>query len=536
MNNQFEVESYSFRESGFFSNLMCDYLEQKESLKHLVDGFPSFDSILSKAASRQTLPLERDVLVASIQKQYETQGLLNDRVAQQLSLLSKNNSFTVTTGHQLNIFGGPLYVIYKIIDVLKLAQELTSQSKGKHFIPVFWMASEDHDFDEIANCKVNGEEILWETHQSGAVGRMHLQEFSSVLEQYKNLLGLGVDTAELQQLFQKAYSKKHTLAQATRYWVATLFKDSNLLIIDGDDVSLKALFTPVIKKELEESLVEKSISPTNTFLKDNYHVQVNPRAINLFYLDDSIRDRIERTETGFALVGKVKAWTKDELLEELQNHPERFSPNALMRPMYQECILPNISYTGGGGELAYWLQLKASFNAFNISFPILLMRNSWQFTDQKVFDRLSKTGVSGINFFQDRTEWEQEFISKIHGEQLQLDQEKVSYQDLITSMKSIASGWDAGMENALDAEQARIQGSFKRLEKKLKAAAKRKSKEEIEYYHRWMDRLFDPSGLQERNESLASMYGIHGANWLKYLLDNTHPVQTKFHLVKVKSN
>jgi bacillithiol biosynthesis cysteine-adding enzyme BshC len=516
--------------------LICDYVEQKESLKHLVDGFPSFVSLQSKAASRKTFPINRGVLVDSIKKQYELQGLLTDVVSEQLNFLTQNNSFTVTTGHQLNIFGGPLYVIYKIIDVLKLAQQLNTASNGKHFIPVFWMATEDHDFEEIANCKVFGEEVVWETEQHGAVGRIHLQEFASVLAQYKDLLGLGVAVAELQQIFQKAYHKKNTLAQATRFWVTTLFKDSDLLIVDGDDVSLKALFAPIMQKELEESLVEKSMLTTNAFLKDNYHLQVNPRAINLFYLEDGLRTRIERTENGFALVGEVKAWTKEELLQELQNYPDRFSPNALMRPMYQECILPNISYTGGGGEMAYWLQLKATFEVFDLSFPILLVRNSWHFAEQKVYERLSETGVSGLNFFQDRAEWEQDFISKIHGEELQLDKEKSSFDALLSSMKTIAVNWDAGMENALEAEQARIQRSFKRLEKKLKAAAKRKSIDQLEYYHRWMDALFPSSGLQERKESLASMYGIHGAQWLEYLLENTDPIQTKFQLVKVKSN
>src|SRR5690606_7245616 len=144
--------------------------------------------------------------------------------------------------------------------------------------------------------------------------------------------------------------------------------------------------------------VSKTNEAINT-LPSNYKIQVNPREINLFYLNKNLRGRILETDDLFGVLDTDIRWTKDELLAEVNEYPERFSPNVILRPLYQEIILPNLCYIGGGGELAYWLQLKSNFEAQKVTFPILLLRNSVLLITEKQKEKLNKLKVSVADLF-----------------------------------------------------------------------------------------------------------------------------------------
>jgi len=311
---------------------------------------------------------------------------------QNIELLHHENTFTITTSHQLNLFTGPLYFLYKIISVINLTNELKAAYPENNFVPVYWMATEDHDFDEINYFNFKGKKVQWSRQASGAVGRLNTEDLDKVLDVFTANLGFGANSNGIKKLFKCAYLDHKNLADATRFLANELFGIYGLVIVDADDRDLKSLFAPYVKKELTEQTSFTKVSETNEKINSlGFNVQVNPREINLFYLKEDLRERIVEQNGTYFVNDTDISFTKSELLAELEKHPERFSPNVIMRPLYQEVILPNLCYIGGGGELAYWFQLKSYFKAVNVPFPMLLLRNSVLVKTAKQSEKLKKS-------------------------------------------------------------------------------------------------------------------------------------------------
>ena len=300
-----------------------------------------------------------------------------------IELLLNPNSFTITTGHQLCLFSGPLYVIYKLISTIKLARTLRASYPNYHFVPVFWLASEDHDFDEINHINAFGKRIQWKTNQTGAVGKMKLSNISQVLKELEELLGEGENAQRLMSIFQSAYSSEN-LSQASRIIINELFKEDGLLILDGDDPLLKSTFVDVMKKDIIDHAFYPLLKDQTDLLSQQYHAQAHFRKVNFFELSNQQRKRL----------------TESTSESNIQSKPERLSPNVMMRPLYQEMVLPNLAYIGGGAEVAYWMQLKTAFEAEKIPFPILVLRPSALLIRPNQFKKLNQLDLSPVDLFQ----------------------------------------------------------------------------------------------------------------------------------------
>ena len=199
-------------------------------------------------------------------------------------------------------------------------------------------------------------------------------------------------------MFEEAYINHPNLADATRHLANTLFGSYGLVILDADHSELKRNFIPFVKEELLNQSSHKLVLETAEKLK-NYTVQVNPREINLFYIENDLRERII-LENGKYKVNNTKIeFSKNEIISLLENNPEKFSPNVIMRPLYQEVILPNLCYIGGGGEIAYWLELKSFFDAVEVPFPILLLRNSAVLATEKQAKKADTLGLTWNDLF-----------------------------------------------------------------------------------------------------------------------------------------
>jgi len=396
-------QTIAFQDTGYFSNIICDYLDKKESLKEFYNNYPDIkgfeNQIKSKSASFSNAT--RKVLVSSLTKQYDNLKITNV-TSKNIQLLKQEHTFTVTTGHQLNLFTGPLYFLYKIISTINLTEQLKLEYPDCNFVPIYWMATEDHDFEEIQYFNFKGKKVKWNRESKGAVGRLSLKGLSDVLDEFSSLLGSSKHARKLKDLFRKAYLENDNLTQATRYLANDIFGAFGLVIIDGDDIKLKRQFIPYVKKDLFDQVSYREVSSTIVNLEKNYKIQVNPREINLFYLDKNLRERIVFENGIFKVNNTNLTFKKSEILKELEDSPEKFSPNVLMRPLYQEVILPNLCYIGGGGEIAYWFELKKYFESVNIIFPILLLRNSVLLLTKKHKSKMAKLNLSIADMFQNQ--------------------------------------------------------------------------------------------------------------------------------------
>ncbi|AUD03048.1 bacillithiol biosynthesis cysteine-adding enzyme BshC [Spirosoma pollinicola] len=502
--------------TGQFSSLFLDYITNKDSLKSYYGRFPTIESFKDQLEEKTFDVAKRQVLVDTLERQYQSLPTKPD-----FSVLRQPNTFTVTTGHQLNIFTGPLYIIYKLITTINLARKLKEAYPDYNFVPVYWMATEDHDFAEINHFSLMGKNYAWQTEQRGAVGRMNPQELKTLFSQIPEKLSL----------FEEAYLKHDTLANSARYYVNELFGAEGLVCLDADDASLKRVFAPVMRDELTNQKSAELVQKRTKELEElGYKTVIAPRDINLFYLDDQLRERIERKEDGtFQVLHTKLKFTESELLTLLDKHPERFSPNVVLRPLYQETILPNLAYIGGPSEVPYWLQLKSVFEQYQTPFPILMPRNFAMYVTSVSSKRISKLGLTPEQLFQDTLALKREFVDTHTRHTLKFDNENKTINKSLDAILHKAQMVDPSLERAVLAETKRFANAVARLEKKMRRAEERNQETGVRQLLAVKNDLFPNGGLQERNENFLTFY-LNDQQFLQKMLSAFDPFDYRMQL------
>lgn len=529
-----KITHIPFQNTGFFSKTMTDYLEKNENINPFYNNFPDVNGFKkqlkekSSSFSKET----RKVLAEVLKNQYKDIST-SDSTQEHIDSLLFENTFTVTTGHQLNLFTGPLYFLYKIMCAVNLAEELSEKFPENNFVPIYWMATEDHDFDEINYFNYRGKKVQWNRKDGGAVGRFSTEGLEEVFEEFSNQLGDSRNATYLRELFKRGYLEHDNLADATRFIANKLFAKYGLVIIDADDISLKNLFVPFIEKELTEQTSYKEVSKTITDFEQHYKVQVNPREINLFFLTDSIRERILFEDGVYKVNNTDIVWNKEEIIEEVKNHSERFSPNVIMRPLYQEVILPNLCYIGGGGEQAYWLELKSFFNAVNVPFPILLLRNSVQVVSKKQAKKLDNLNISTEELFLKQNDLLKLKIKENSDIQFSFQDAKILLNEQFLALRRVANETDVSFIGAVDAQERKQQKGLENLEKRLLRAEKRKHKYLVARITELQNELLPNQSLEERQRNFSEYYLEYGDNFIKALKENLKPLQLEFTVLEM---
>ncbi|WP_299670963.1 bacillithiol biosynthesis cysteine-adding enzyme BshC [uncultured Polaribacter sp.] len=523
-----------FEQTGFFSKIMLDYLEQKEPIKSFYNNFPNVSGFHNQIEEKEkSFRLQsRLVLVDALKKQYEGFDI-SEKTRENIQLLKLKNTFTITTGHQLNLFTGPLYFLYKIIAAINLAEELSEKFPAQNFVPVYWMATEDHDFEEINYFNFDGKKVLWSREDGGAVGRFSTEGLESVFEVFSNQLGNSKNAKELKELFSKGYLKHDNLADATRFIANELFKEYGLVIVDGDDKELKKLFIPFIKDELENETSFKEVSKTVTSLEKNYKIQVNPREINLFYLGKNSRERIIFEDGVYKVNNTNTSFSKSEILQEVEKNPLAFSPNVIVRPLYQEVILPNLCYIGGGGEIAYWFELKNYFNKVKVPFPILLLRNSVQVISEKQQKKLDNLNISHEEIFLSQ----HKLLSKkvVENSAIEIDfNAKINFlENQFSDLKEVAKKTDVSFINAVNAQERKQIKGLENLQKRLLKAEKRRQKDLVDRITELQNAIVPNQSLEERQRNFSEYYLEYGSSFIEALKKSLKPLDLEFTILEL---
>lgn len=528
-NKSMKVTNIPFKKTGFFSKTMLDYLEESAEITPFYDNFSSLEGFEKQIATKKAHFSKdtRKTLVTALEKQY-LKVTTTAGTAQNIASLSSENTFTVTTGHQLNLFTGPLYFLYKIITAINLAEELTVKYPKQNFVPIYWMATEDHDFEEINYFNFKGKKVQWNSDQTGAVGRFSTQGLAEVLAVFSEHLGASKNAVFLKELFEKAYIKHANLADATRYIANELFGEYGLVIIDADEKSLKKVFIPFIENELKSQTSYKKVSETIKDFGKNYKIQVNPREINLFYLTDKIRERIVFENDIYKVNNTDISWALNDLLEEVAQFPDRFSPNVIMRPLYQEVILPNLCYLGGGGELAYWLELKSYFEAVKVPFPILLLRNSAQIISEKQATKLTKLTISLEDIFLKKSELLKKKVLGISEEKIDFTEQKEFLKQQFVTLRALAEKTDVSFVGAVNAQEKKQLNGLESLEKRWLRAEKRRHKNFVDRIVFLQNEILPNGSLEERQRNFSEYYLAHGNILIKELKKGLKPLQLEF--------
>lgn len=524
----FAAQHIPYTQTNSFSKLILDYLNDAEPVRPFYSFKPDKEGIRALLEQRKKFATNRTVLVQVLKEQYAALPS-SEAVWANIEALLNENTFTVTTAHQPNLFTGPLYFVYKVLHTIKLAAYLQEQWPEYRFVPVYYMGSEDADFAELNHTYVDGKKIEWKKEQKGAVGRMLVDNtLLQLIDELEGQLAYEPFGQEVVSLLRRCYTAGRTIQEATFELVNELYGVWGLIVLIPDHPLLKAQMHDVFAEDIFQNTSSSIVLQTSQRLEEQYSAQAYPREINLFYLKDSIRERIEKDEDGYVVLNTAIRFTEDELKKELGHHPERFSPNVILRGLYQETILPNIAFIGGGGETAYWLQLKDLFQHFGVSFPALVLRNSFLIVEEKWQAKLDKISLSPAALFKSDDELMKEHVAKYSDQSVSLNGTFEKSEDLYEEIRTQAESIDQTLSQYVIAMKTRSLKELQELEKKMLRAEKRKYVDQQRQITAIKEVLFPNDGLQERVENFSGFYAKWGRGFLSALLNHSPALEQEF--------
>lgn len=470
-------------------------------------------------------PINREVLVEVLREQYEKIPC-SDIVSQQIDKLLLPNTFTITTAHQPSLCTGPLYYIYKIASTIHLTHHLNEKYPGCHFVPVFVMGSEDHDFEEVNHFNLFNKTITWTNDEKGAVGMMSSNNLKPILEELKPILGESENAKKIYGIIEEAYTSHPKYGDGALHLTSELFRSYGLVVLGMNHPKLKHLFKSFIEKEILEQPSKSLVDQTTLQLENaGFSGQAHARDINFFYLTDQIRERIVLENGRYQVLNTSISFSAAEMKSEIQEHPERFSPNVVMRPLYQECVLPNLAYIGGGGEIAYWLERKSQFGYFGLNFPMLIRRNSVLWIDNATSKRMEKLGLSIYDLLEDTDSVIKHYVKSNTENEISLSEELVMMDNLFDHVIQKAEDIDPTLAKSFVAEKVKQVKNLEQIEGKLMRAEKQKHETAINQIRSLKEKLFPGNGLQERFDNFLPFYIKYGPSFFEELIKVLNPLE-----------
>lgn len=507
------------------------FIQQSEELNSFLP-YPFDQTVFEKIIlHRKEYATDRILLVDVLKDQYKKRRF-SAISNQQIESLLDENTYTITTAHQPCLLGGPFYYIYKIASTICLANECNKLYANKyHFVPVYWCGSEDHDFEELNHVSLFHKSVVWQDFQGGAVGRYDTTSLEEILKnQVFPILGDSETAQDLKNIFSEAFSENRNFAEATLYWLHELFSAYGLLVLQPDEARLKRSFIPMLEKEIFTQASLPFVRQTiEELAKKGFKNQAFPREINVFYLGKNYRERIIQDEDGnYAVLNTNLVFSPQALQEHLHEYPEHFSPNVVLRPLYQEYILPNLAYIGGGGEIAYWLERWAQFRHFGVHYPMLIRRNSAMILDKTTQERIEKWGFDWTSIFESEEDLIKKFIAQNTATDLSLEAERMKMSAVWDEILSKSIAADPNLEKTILAEKVKWEKSMENIEDKLLRAEKRRHETVLGQIKQTKEKLFPNKGLQERHDSFIPFYLKHGKEGIAFLIAHFYPFDTSF--------
>ncbi|MCE2788975.1 MAG: bacillithiol biosynthesis cysteine-adding enzyme BshC [Saprospiraceae bacterium] len=523
-----EVQKVPFDQIPALSHKDVFYQLHFDQLASFTSFEPSMEGMAKAIEERKKFQVDRKLLVSVLQSQYEPIGTTFPQ-QQAINALAEENTFTVVTAHQPVLLGGPAYYFYKIFSAIHLARSLQQTFPTAKFVPVFINGSEDHDFEEVRNVWLFGKKVSWESHQSGPVGRFSTGGLAEAIDQAADILGTSAFATQMAEAWRTALNTSTTYNEFVFSWLNKILGEEGLLILSMDDKRLKQAFVPVMEREIVEMPSEQWVKETQDRLAAfHFKPQAYVRDVNLFYMQENSRERISFQDGKYTIQHQKKEYSRSELVELLYAEPENFSPNVVLRPLYQEAILPNLAYIGGGGELAYWLERKTQFAHFDIFFPVLIRRNSALLVASSIRKSMEKLGISTEEIFQPMDRILTSFLERVSQGEFHLDGEKELLEILLEKIGLKAKAIDPTLEAFALGEGQKMLKGLEHIEARLKKALKQKEETNVAQLQNLKLKLFPEEKLQERHDSLFQFWVNQGEDWQKRLIEMMDPLDKEF--------
>lgn len=522
------ISKIGFEKISALSQRDVFYQLQNHKLSEFINYSPDEEGLAQALVDRKQHSVNRALVHEVISNQY---GNFNPSEKQKnnIEALLSDDTYTIITAHQPIILGGPAYYFYKICSTINLCEHLSIKHPNKKFIPIFINGSEDHDFEEVNKLQLFGKSLTWDTNQHGPVGKFTIDNLDVLIHSVTDILGESDLSKEFSRSLTKALDNANNYNEFVFKWLNYLFDKTGLLVVNMDDKKLKQNFVPILKKELLERKSESVVQETQHELqKLHFKPQAFARDINLFYMSSQSRERITYEDGQYKIHNTELEFSEAEMMIEVENYPERFSPNVVLRPIYQEYTFPNIAYVGGGGEIAYWLERKSQFEYFEVFYPVLIRRNSVMLITKSVQKSMAKLGMSEEELLLDEDAAVSLYLKKSSATDFELDSETAQITKIFYTIAEKAKAIDPTLEHFVIGEATKIIKSTESIEGRLKRSLKHKEEVSVNQIKNIKSKLFPDHGLQERKESLLQYMVSEDKDFLKYLITHLNPLQKEF--------
>ncbi|MFK7799361.1 MAG: bacillithiol biosynthesis cysteine-adding enzyme BshC [Aureispira sp.] len=528
-----EITRLDYAAVAEFSTLDKAYAAAEPTLRPFYEHPVNLEQFEAVIAAKQGFDRNKRTLLATeLLAQYQaveaSEATLNN-----IKALRQDNCYTIITAHQPSLFTGPLYTMYKILSAIKLAELVQQTYPAVQVVPVFWMGGEDHDFEEVNHLHLFGNTLTWDDEQGGSVGAYDTGSMRAVLDQTKEILGNGVDAQLLAEKLEAYFGTARTYREGVRDLLNWLFADYGLVIANAGTKAFKQQLIPVLQEELlqhsSKALVEQTVQELEAA---GFGQQAHARSINVFYLSPQKRSRIVLEEGQYQVLDTDISFSKAELLQHLEEQPEQFSPNVILRPLFQELVFPNLAYVGGGGELAYWLERKKQFEHYQIPFPMLVRRASVLWIPKGISKLMDKLELGISDIFTDTHQLIKQYVIDNASEELSFAQELEALNQVFEQLLTKTIAVDPALEKAVIAQQVNTQKAIGKLEQRLIRAEKQKQESSIQQIEKIKDTLFPNQGLQERYDNFMGFYTRYGNEFINTLYQEIEPLDKQLLVVK----
>ncbi|MFC2156287.1 bacillithiol biosynthesis cysteine-adding enzyme BshC [Acidobacteriota bacterium] len=493
------------------SPLVSDYLYRYEKVAGFYNGdFRDLQIIRNRTESYQSIDYHRKELTSILKEQNRGYGCGETTLAN-IDKLRQDTTCAVVTGQQVGLFSGPLYTIYKTLTAIKLADILNKRGDG-YFVPVFWLASEDHDIAEIDHIDLldknnEAQRIRFELDdhdfQTPASKILLTQDVSRCLDQLNELTHDSEFKGEVLSHLSEAYRPGRSFVEAFAMWMTRLFESFGVIFIDASHSGLKAFGKDIFAREIDDVSPSTRIAreTAESLRRDDYPIQVPLREgiLNLF-LSEGRRLSIKFEGEVFFLEGSSSPLKKSELLSILDKEPFAFSPNVLLRSVYQDKILPTAAYIGGPGEIAYFAQLKGVYEKYGVDMPVIYPRTSISLVENKVNIVLTNFNLDVSDIWQNIDTTIKDILIDLIPESLEesLLRARTNLERDFETISEELDSVDPTLQKAAETSLGKIKQQVEFLETKILRAQKRQNEIVVQRLMKAKNNLHPGGRPQER--------------------------------------
>jgi bacillithiol biosynthesis cysteine-adding enzyme BshC len=504
--------------------LVEDYLDDFGKVREFYSGDFREPSAFERQTERvRSRRIARGDLAAVLSEQNGRYGCGSETLGA-IGRLVRDEACAVVTGQQVGLFSGPLYTVYKALTAIKLAESLNRRGLGG-FVPVFWLASDDHDLAEIDHIALMDKDNRLREIRCPAPSRDSKVPVSNVplppdiddcLARLKDLTPETEFKADVLGSLSEAYRPGRSYVEAFGRWMTRLFMSRGLVLIDAAHPRLKEMGRDVFYREIADGSpsTRLALAASERLGRAGYEPQIplHEGILNQFYVDGE-RRAIQAKDGAFDIKGLPAAVAKERLLELAKNEPSLFSPNVLLRPLYQDAILPTVAYVGGPSEIAYFGQLKGVYEAFGLSMPVIYPRKSVTIVERKIDHILKKYHLSAPDLWRNAAgaigDFAKDGIPDAVGQALRLVRDHLG-QDY-ARLRAELLAFDPGLAGSADLAEGKMNRQLDFMQKKVQQAARKRNDIAIRQLRKAVDNLLPNQRLQERVFNIVPYLIKYGA-------------------------